>query len=71
MRLNLPIAIVPLRSTDYCILDLQSTAAYLGDEQMLRILGLGRSVPKVTELIFVRAQCLTILLLKHFALAEQ
>jgi hypothetical protein len=35
---------------------------------MLRILGRGRSVPTVTELIFVRAQCLTILLLKHFAL---
>jgi len=40
----------------------------LGDEQMLRILGRGRSVPTVTELIFVRAQCLTILLFKHFAL---
>ena len=35
---------------------------------MLRILGRGRSVPTVNELIFVRAQCLTILLFKHFAL---
>jgi hypothetical protein len=35
---------------------------------MLRILGRGHSVPTVTELIFVRAQCLTILLFKHFAL---
>jgi hypothetical protein len=34
----------------------------LGDEQMLRILGRGHSVPTVTELIFVRAQCLTIVL---------
>ena len=65
MRLNLPIAIVPLRRTDT---GFQPPAAYLGDEQMLRILGRGRSVPTVTELIFVRAQCLTILLFKHFAL---
>ncbi len=63
MRLNLPIAIVPLRRTDYWVLDFQPPAAYLGDEQMLRILGRGHSVPTVTELIFtVRAQCLTILL---------
>jgi hypothetical protein len=68
MRLNLPIVIVPLRRTDYWLLDFQPPAAYLEDEQMLRILGRGRSVPTVTELIFVRAQCLTILLLKHFAL---
>ncbi len=32
MRLNLPIAIVPLRRTDYSILDFQPPAAYLGDE---------------------------------------
>jgi hypothetical protein len=68
MRLNLPIAIVPLSRTDYWILDFQPPATYLGDEQMLCILGRGRSVPTVTKLIFVRAQCLTILLLKHFAL---
>ena len=49
-------------------LDYQPPATYLGDEQMLRILGRGHSVPTVTELIFVRAQCLTILLFKHFAL---
>ncbi len=54
MRLNLPIAIVPLRRTDT---GFQPPATYLGDEQMLRILGRGRSVPTVTELIFVRAQC--------------
>jgi hypothetical protein len=35
---------------------------------MLRILGRGHSVPTVTELIFVRAQCLTSLLEKHVAL---
>jgi hypothetical protein len=64
MRLNLPIAIVPLRRTDT---GFQPPATYLGDEQMLRILGRGHSVPTVTELIFVRAQCLTILLFKHFA----
>ena len=46
----------------------QPPAAYFGDEQMLLILGRGHSVPTVTELIFVRAQCLTILLYKHFAL---
>ena len=57
MRLNLPIVIVPLSRTDCWILDFQPPAAYLGDEQMLRILGRGRSVPTVTELIFVRAQC--------------
>ena len=72
MRLNLPIAIVPLRRTDKGLAKgnwiFQSPVAYLGDEQMLRILGRGRSVPTVTELIFVRVQCLTILLLKHFAL---
>jgi hypothetical protein len=33
-----------------------------GDEQMLRILGRGHSVPTVTEFIFVRAQCFTIVL---------
>ncbi len=32
---------------------------YLGDDQMLRILDRGHSVPTVTELIFVRAQCFT------------
>ncbi len=68
MRLNLPIAIVPLRRTDHWILDFQPPAAYVGDEQMLCILVRGRSVPTVTELIFVRAQCLTILILKNFAL---
>jgi hypothetical protein len=52
----------------YWLLDFQPPAAYLGDKQMLRILGRGHSVPTVTELIFVRAQCLTILLFKHFAL---
>jgi hypothetical protein len=46
----------------------QPPAAYLEDKQMLRILGRGHSVPTVTELIFVREQCLTILLFKHFAL---
>jgi hypothetical protein len=68
MRLNLPITIVPLRHTDYWILDFQPPDSYFGDEQMLCILGRGRSVPTVTELIFVRAQCITILVLKHFAL---
>jgi hypothetical protein len=38
---------------------IQPPVAYLGDEQMLRILGRGRSVSTVTELIFVRAQCFT------------
>jgi hypothetical protein len=52
MRLNLPIDIVPLRHTDT---GFQPPAAYLGDEQMLRILGRGHSVATVTELIFVRA----------------
>jgi hypothetical protein len=36
----------------------QPPTAYLGDEQMLQILGRGHSVPTVTELIFVRAQYL-------------
>ena len=63
MRLNLPIAIVPLRRTDT---GFQPPAAYLGDEQMLRILGRGHSVPTVTELIFVRAQCLTNFAIKAF-----
>jgi hypothetical protein len=66
MRLNLPIVIVPLSRTDYWILDFQPPAAYLGDEQMLRILGRGRSVPTVTELIFVRAQCFTNFAIKAF-----
>jgi hypothetical protein len=57
-----------LRCTDKGNWIFQPPAAYLGDEQMLRILGRGRSVPTVTELIFVRAQCLTIVLFKHFAL---
>jgi len=48
MRLNLPIAMVPLRRMDYWILDFQPPAAYLRDEQMLRILGRGHSVPTVT-----------------------
>ena len=43
-------------------LDYQPPATYLEDEQMLRILGRGQSDPTVTEVIFVRAQCLTILL---------
>jgi hypothetical protein len=63
MRLNLPIVIVPLRRTDT---GFQPPAAYLGDEQMLRILGRGHSVPTVTELIFVRAQCLTNFAIKAF-----
>jgi hypothetical protein len=63
MRLNLPIVIVPLRRTDT---GFQSPAAYLGDEQMLRILGRGHSVPTVTELIFVRAQSLTNFAIKAF-----
>ena len=63
MRLNLPIAIVPLRRTDKGYWIFQPPAAYLGDEQMLRILGRGHSVPTVTELIFVRAQCIN-----HFAI---
>jgi hypothetical protein len=45
------------------ILDFPDTGhIYSGDEQMLRILDRSHSVPTVTELIFVRAQCLTILL---------
>jgi hypothetical protein len=61
MRLNLPIVIVPLRSTDNGYWIFQSPAAYLGDDQMLRILGRGHSVPTVTDRIdFVRTQCLTI-----------
>ena len=63
MRLNLPIAIVPLRRTDT---GFQPPAAYLGDEQMLRILGRGHSVPTVTELIFMRAQCFTNFATKAF-----
>jgi hypothetical protein len=59
MKLKFPFAIVPLRR-GYWIF--QPPVAYLGDEQMLRILGRGHSVPTVTELIFVRAQCLTIVL---------
>ncbi len=58
MRLNLPFATVPLRHTDNGYWIFQSPAAYLGDEQMLRILDRGHSVPTVTELIFVRAQCI-------------
>jgi hypothetical protein len=38
----------------------------LGDEQMLRILGRGHSVPTVTELIFVRAQCFSNFTIKAF-----
>jgi hypothetical protein len=63
MRLNLPIAIDPLRRTDT---GFQPPAAYLGDEQMLRILGRGHSVPTVTDLILVRAQCLTNFAIKAF-----
>ena len=66
MRLNLPIAIVPLRRTDYWKLDFQPPATYLGDEQMLRILDRGHSVPTVTEFIFVRAPCLTNFDIKAF-----
>ena len=62
MSLNLPIAIVPLRRTDKGYWIFQSPAAYLGDEQMLSILGRGHSVPTVTELIFVRVRCIN-----HFA----
>ena len=58
MRLNLPIAIVPLRRTDNGYWIFQLPTAYSGDEQMLLVLGRGHSVPMVTELIFVRAQCL-------------
>ena len=65
MRSNLPIVMVALRCTDngYCIF--QPPAAYLGDEQMLCILGRGHLAPTVTvtKLIFVRAQCLN-----HFAI---
>ena len=68
MRLNLPLAIIPLRRTDNEYWNFQPPAAQLGDEQMLRFLGRGHSVPTVTVLIFVWAQWLTILLLKHFAL---
>ncbi len=57
MWLNLPIAKVPLRRTGFWLLDFQPPAGYLGDKQMLRILGRGHLVPTVTELIFVRAQC--------------
>jgi hypothetical protein len=66
MRLNLPIAIVPLRRTDKGYWIFQPPAAYLGDEQMLRILGRSHSVPTVTELIFVRAQCFNHLATKAF-----
>jgi hypothetical protein len=60
MRLNLPLANVPfLWRTDNGHWIFQPPDAYLGDEQMLRILGRGRSVPTVTELIFVRAQRFT------------
>ena len=66
LRGFLPTVKVPfLRRTDT---GFQTPVTYLGDEQMLRILGRGHSVPTVTELIFVRAQCLTILLFKHFSL---
>jgi hypothetical protein len=61
MRFNLPIAKVPLRRTDRGYWIFQPSAAYSGDEQMLRILGRGHSVPTVTELIFVRAQVLILL----------
>ena len=59
MRFNLPIAKVPLRRMDKGYWIFQPPAAYSGDEQMLRILGRGHSVPTVTELIFVRAQRFT------------
>ncbi len=55
-----------LGRTDYWLLDFQPPTAYLGDEQMLRILGRGHSVPTVTELIFVRAQCFTNFATKAF-----
>jgi hypothetical protein len=64
MRLNLSIAIVPLRRTDNWILDFQPPVAYAGDEQMLLILGRGRSVPTVTELIFFCESAV----LNHFAI---
>jgi hypothetical protein len=62
MRLNLPIARVTLRSTDKKDTGFSSHRTHLGDEQMLRILGRGHSVPTLTELIFVRVQHLAILL---------
>ncbi len=55
MRFNLPITKVPLSRKDKGYWIFQSPAAYSGDEQMLRILDRGHSVPTVTELIFVRA----------------
>ena len=61
MRLNVPIAIlVPLRRKDNGYWIFQPPAAYLGDEQILRVLGWGHSVPTVAELIFVRAQHFTL-----------
>ncbi len=62
MRLNLPFATVPLRRTDKEYWIFQPPDAYLRDEQMLRILDRGHSVPTVTGLIFVNVQCLTIVL---------
>ena len=54
MRLNLPFAIVPLRRADHGYWIFQPPDTYLGGEQMLHILDRRRSVPTVTELIFVR-----------------
>jgi hypothetical protein len=62
MRLNLPLPIVPLRLTDNGYWIFQPPTTYLGDEQMLHILGRGHSVPTVTTLIVFLVQCLTILL---------
>jgi hypothetical protein len=55
------------------ILDFQPPAAYLGDEQMLRILGRGRSVPTVTEngdpvIVPQSAKCFNCKMVKHCAL---
>ena len=50
-----------LRHTDNGHWIFHPPPAYLGDEQRLRILGRGHSVPTVTDRIdFVRTQCLTI-----------
>ncbi len=60
MKFNLPLDNVPfLRRTDNGHWIFQPPDAYLGDEQKWLILGRGRSVPTVTELIFVRAQRFT------------
>ncbi len=53
-------------------LDYKPPATYLGDEQMLRILGRGQSrYPRSPNWFLWERGALTILLLKHFALTEQ